>query len=125
MKGWRIFFVIAGCFNLLGGAIGFLTIERSFVDQGLPAPIYPFAFQILFVAVMIFGIAYLMVARDPVRYRHLVVLGLLTKIAGFVLTLWAIHTGQLPPSSWWQPVVNDLIWAVGFSAFLWRTRRRG
>ncbi len=123
MKIWRGFFLVAGAFNVLGGLAGFFTFEAQFRLQGLAPPTYPFAFRLLFLAVLIMGIGYLMVAYDPVRNRNLVWIGLLTKIAGFAMTCWAIAGGQLPASAWWQPVVNDLIWAIGFAGFLITTRR--
>ena len=122
MKRWSYFFLAAGLFNILGGAVGFFTFEAQFRAQGLPPPTYPFAFQILFLAVVSLGIGYLMVARSPRENRDLVWVGFLTKMAGFTMSLWAIHTGQLPESSWWQPVVVDLSWGVGFAVFLWQTR---
>lgn len=120
MKVWRGFFLVAGIFNVLGGLGGLATFEAQFRHR---PPNYPFAFQLLFLAVAILGIGYLMVAYDPIRNRNLVWIGLLTKIAGCTMTWWAIADGQLPTSAWWQPVVNDLIWAIGFVAFLLATRR--
>jgi len=122
MRFWRFFFAVAGLFNLLGGAIGLLDVGAGFERQGLPPPVYPFAFQILLGAVMILGIGYLMVAWNPARHRGIVWIGLLTKLDGFAFTTWAIWDGQLPRSAWWQPVVNDLVWAIGFAAFLIATR---
>lgn len=118
MKGWRFFFLAAGLFNVIGGTVGFLTAP----SQLDPAPVYPFAFRLLLIFVIIMGIAYLMVARSPQDHRDLVLIGLMTKVAGLVMSFWAISDGQLPVSSWWQPVINDLPWAIGFALFLLRTR---
>ncbi len=119
---WRLFFLAAGIFNVAGGGVGFFTLERQFEGTGLAAPLYPFAFRLLFLAVLILGIGYLMVAYDPVRNRNLAWNGLLTKLAGLGMSLWAIRSGQLPPSTWWQPMIHDLPWALGFAAFLIATR---
>ncbi|NJL27728.1 MAG: hypothetical protein HC897_07450 [Thermoanaerobaculia bacterium] len=118
LKLWRAFFLLAGLYNLVGGFIGLIDLGAGFERMGLPAPNYPFAFQILLVAVMILGVGYLMLAWNPQRHRAIAWLGLLTKLDGFAFTVWAIRTGQLPDSAWWQPVFNDLIWALGFAAFL-------
>ena len=118
MKAWRIFFLLAGLYNVLGGAVGVVNVERQFD----PPPTYPFALQLLMVMVLIMGIGYLMVARDPPGNRGIVWLGLLTKVAGLVVSYQAIRSGQLPASGWWQPLVNDLVWGVGFALFLVRTR---
>ena len=119
MRRWRVFFLLAGLYNVVGGTVGFFTFERQLPRQ----PAYPFAFQLLFLSVIILGVAYLQVARDPLKNRNLVVIGLLTKLAGLGVSFWAIHDGQLPASSWWQPVVNDLPWAIGFALFLLRWRK--
>ena len=124
MGGWRIFFLLAGIFNVLGGLVGLLDVGAGFERGGLPPPTYPFAFQILLGAVVILGVGYLMVAWNPDRHRSIVWIGLATKLDGFLFTTLAIRSGQLPTSAWWQPVVNDLVWAVGFAAFLIATRGR-
>lgn len=117
-RGWRLFFVAAGLFNLLGGGAGLLSGAAG-LD---PPPVYPFAFQLLFLAVMILGAGYLAVAWDPARNRPIVWIGLATKLAGFTVTYLAIHDGQLPAEAWWQPIVNDGVWMVGFALYLWRVR---
>ncbi|MEM1179656.1 MAG: hypothetical protein AAGM22_15010 [Acidobacteriota bacterium] len=121
MAGWKRFFLIAGLFNLFGGTMGLLTLNRPYLEAGMPTPNYPFAFQLLLTAVLIFGVGFLMVSRDPQRHRGIVWLGLMAKSAGFVFSLWALHTGQLPESARPQPFIVDLPWAVGFALFLWRT----
>lgn len=125
MKPWRVFFVAAGLFNIAGGTWGFLHPARAFTDLGLAPPRYPFLLQLLFLAVITLGVGYLVAARDPLRHRPLIALGAATKAEGAAMSFWAIHTGQLPPSAWWQPVVNDLVWLFGFVAFLvWARGRR-
>ena len=123
MRFWRGFFFAAGLYNIVvGGLVGFFGLDAHFSGMGLPPPTYPFAFQLLFLSVMILGVAYLVVSRDPPRHRDLIWLGLATKLAGFAMSYQAIATGQLPSSTWWQPLINDLVWAVGFGVFLLRTR---
>ncbi len=118
MKTWRIFFLLAGLYNVVGGSVGVVSVERRFD----PPPTYPFALQLLLAMVVVMGIGYLMVARDPPGNRGIVWIGLMTKLAGLVMSFHAIRSGQLPASGWWQPLVNDLPWAVGFALFLVRTR---
>ena len=122
MKGWKRFFLVAGLFNILGGVAGLATLEQPYLAAGMEPPRYPFALQLLLLAVIILGFGYLMVWRDPVRNRGIVWLGAATKAAGLAMTWWALRTGQLPASSWWQPLVSDLPWLLGFSAFLYATR---
>lgn len=118
MRVWRGFFALAGLFNLAGGLWGFFHPLAPWVDAGMAPPRYPFAFQLLLLAVAILGVGYLIVASDPPAHRGLVWIGLLTKIAGAAMTWWAVADGQLPAAARWQPLVVDLPWAVGFALFL-------
>lgn len=118
MKGWRIFFALAAAYNILGGAVNFFGWRAGFERMGIAPPNYPFFVQLLFLCVLILGIGYAMVAFNPLGNRNLVILGLLTKVAGIGMSYWAIASGQMPPSTWWQPLVNDLGWAIGFTWFL-------
>lgn len=123
MKAWRIFFGVAALFNVFGGVMGWLSFEQQLVDKGFPAPNYPFFAQLLFLAVIIFGIGYAMVAADPLGNRGIVWLGLLAKISGVVMTYWAVSQGQVPEEPYAvQPLFADLPWAIAFAIFLWRTR---
>lgn len=122
-KGWRRFFLVAGLFNILGGTVGLLDPAMPWTDHGLPAPSHDFAMRLLFATVLLFGFGYLMVWRRPLRHRGIVVLGLGTKILGGVFTWWAIADGQLPRETWWQPLIVDVPWAIGFAWFLWRFRQ--
>ena len=123
MKAWRVFFVLAALLNFFGGIMGWLSFAKQLTDAGFPAPNYPFFAQTLFLAVIIFGIGYLMVAADPLRHRGIVWLGLLAKIAGMAMTWWAVSLGQVPQEPYAvQPFFADLPWAIGFAIFLWKTR---
>ena len=121
MKLWRGFFCAAALFNILGGTVGFWSVERQ-LAAGFEPPRYPFAFQLLFLFVIILGIGFLMVARDPKGQRGIVWLGLLAKTAGLAMSFHALGSGQLPPDQWWQPLVADLPWILGCGWFLWSSR---
>lgn len=121
IRRWRWFFLAAGLLNLVGGAVGLATGDPA-PGHDLPAPLYPYAFTLLFLAVMIFGVGSLMVAADPLRHRGIAWLGLLSKIAGAGVTWWAVADGQIPSAAAGQPLVVDVPWAIGFALFLWKTR---
>lgn len=120
--GWRRFFLAAGLFNVFGGLMGFATLESGFSNHAMELPRYPYALQLLFLMVIIMGVGYLMVWRDPLRHRGIVWLGLMTKVAGLVMTYWALHTGQMPEANRFQPLIVDVPWGIAFGVFLWRTR---
>ena len=122
MTGWRVAFAAAGLLNLGGGLWGFFHVDAPFVAAGFPPPNYPFAFQLLFLAVAILGAGYLLVATDPPAHRGLVGVGLATKVAGAAMTWWAVADGQLPPDARLQALVVDVPWAIAFAVFLATTR---
>jgi len=123
MKAWRGFFVVAALFNAFGGVMGLLGFEKQLTDAGFAAPNYPFFAQLLFLAVIIFGVGFAMVAADPLKNRNIVWLGLLAKIAGVVMTYWAVYQGQVPKDPFAvQPLFADLPWGIAFALFLWQTR---
>ena len=68
------------------------------------------------------GVGYLMVAWDPVAHRGIVWIGGATKLAGGLMSWRAIATGQMPAETWWQAIVTDWVWLVGFVVFLATTR---
>ena len=122
MKAWKVFFLIAGLFNLVAGAAGFFTFESHLAKAGLPAPHYTHPFQLLFLLVMILGVGYLMVWKDPIRNRNIVWLGWLTKVCGFVISLQALRLGELPAENAWQPWIADFPFILIFGLFLFQTR---
>ncbi|MEM8933339.1 MAG: hypothetical protein AAGE94_19270 [Acidobacteriota bacterium] len=124
LRRWRIFFAAAGLLGLGGGIAGFLG-GQPVPGHELPAPLYPYLLDLLFAVVIIFGIGYLMVAADPLRHRGIVVLGVLSKVAGAAATWWAVADGQIPSAAMVQPWIVDVPWAIGFAWFLWQTRPSG
>ena len=122
LKLWRVFFFVCGAFSVVGGIGGFFMFRQVLQDAGRPEPIYGHTFMLLFLTVAIFGVGYLMVWRDPWGNRNIVVLGLLTKICGFFVSLYALRIGEMPPENAWQPWIADLPWGLAFVIFLWQTR---
>ena len=108
--GWHLFFGAAALFNFVIGALGLIN------------PAADTNARIISLLVFCFGLVYALMARDPLRFAPALWAGIIGKL-GVVAMLG-------PPN--WQAggdpvlgtvVAGDLLFALGFAAFLWRYRR--
>ena len=116
----------AGAYNLLWGAwvVCFPTMAFELIE--LPPPRYPEIWQCVGMIVGVYGVGYLVAARDPLRHWPIVLVGLLGKIFGPIGFLDAALRGTLPWIMGWTILTNDLIWWVPFGMILcraWQRRR--
>lgn len=95
--GWpRPMFVIAGVYDLVLG-VGMLLLHREFYARwGITPPNHDAYVQFPALVVALFGLAFLMIARDPVANRPLVRLGILFKLAYAAPVLWHAVFGTIP-----------------------------
>ena len=104
-RGWRIFLWLAAAFNFAIGLAGMLVPESS-VDA-----------RIIGLLVFAFGLVYLIVASDPLRYGTVLWAGILGKV-GVVSLL-----GPKEIASGGDPLIlavlaGDALFALGFLVFL-------
>jgi hypothetical protein len=122
MKAARLIFGIAGIYGLivllpfyfLGGRIGRAT------PGGLGHPEYYYGF---IGAAVAFQLVYLVIARDPVRFRPLMPVGVIAKLAFFVPVLILWLSGQVATAVLAFASVDALL-AVSFAAAWLRTPER-
>lgn len=118
----RTLFFSAACFNVLAG-LPFLVAMRPMAElMGLQiTPTSTLFIQITMGLVVIFGWAYWMIGRDPVRYRPYIVLGVILKIlvVSVIYSHWL--AGNIP---WPLPVLasGDIVYALLFWRYLSSTR---
>ncbi len=112
--------IAAGLYNLLWGAGVVLFPNAGFSLIGIDPPRYPEIWQCVGMIVGVYGIGYLVAARDPLRHWPIVLVGLLGKIFGPIGFLQAAATGALPWIAGLTILTNDLLWWVPFSIILWR-----
>lgn len=115
----------AAIYNLAWGGFVVLYPELPFRWAGMPPPNYPELWQCIGMMVGVYGVAYALAARDPLRYWPIVLAGLLGKVLGPIGFLDAALAGRLPWRAGWTIVSNDLIWWLPFAAMLaaaWRRR---
>ena len=111
---------IAGVYNLLWGAWVILLPASLFTIMDLPQPTYPAIWQCVGMIVGVYGVGYLIAARDPIRHWPIVLVGLQGKVLGpigFVYASLIMH--ELPARFFWVNIPNDIIWWVPFTMLLW------
>ncbi len=110
----------AGVYNLLWGLMVVLLPQRSLSWAGLNTPVdYPQIWQCVGMIVGVYGIGYLIAARNPYDHWAIVLVGFLGKVFGPIGYVWNVISGTLPASMFWTILFNDLIWWIPFAAILW------
>ncbi len=104
-SGWRAFFWAATAFNFVIGIAGMLSPEAT-VDA-----------RIIGLLVFCFGVIYLLVARDPVRFAPALWAGVIGKI-GVVALLGPQAYGENGDTLIAGVLACDGLFALGFLAFL-------
>ena len=88
-------------------------------------PRYPQIWQCVGMIVGVYGVGYLVAAREPFRHWPIVLVGLLGKVFGPIGFLSAAASGDLP-WAWGVTILgNDLIWWLPFTAILYGAFRAG
>ena len=111
--------VAAGLYNLAWGAWVVLLPGMAFDLAGVDRPAYPAVWQCVGMIVGVYGVGYLVAARDPLRHWPIVLVGLLGKVLGPIGFALAATRGELPWSLGWTILTNDLVWWAPFAAVLW------
>lgn len=111
-----VYSVAWGCFAVLFPATMFRLIGMD------PAPNYPELWQCIGMMMGVYGIAYWIAAKDPVRHWPVVVAGMLGKVLGPIGFGQAILAERLPPTMGLTILTNDVIWWIPFTLILWNAR---
>jgi hypothetical protein len=112
----RPLFSIAALFNLVVGIpmlVAYPTVARLLQLEGPPTV----WFHIAAAVVVIFGFAYWSIARDPVKFRPYVMLGIVGKLA-FVAVIYGHWLAGDVSGRSAVLVSGDLIFALLFFAYL-------
>jgi hypothetical protein len=112
---------LAGVYNLAWGAWTYLFPADSFYLAWAQRSEEPFTYRLwqgVGMLVAIYGIGYIIAARDPVRHWPIVFVGLLSKVLAPVGVLYAVVGGEIPPGALTMIYPTDLIWWVPFALIL-------
>ena len=117
-RGMRLVLVAAGIYNLLWGTWVVLFPGAIFRWAGIPQTNYPQIWQCVGMIVGVYGIGYLIAARDPFRNWPIILVGLIGKVLGPCGMWWSVAHRSLPPNMGWTCLANDLIWWIPFAVIL-------
>lgn len=110
----------AGCYNLLVGLNLVVFYHEMFKFFGLPKPSLIMYVQLVGVLVALFGVGYLMAAKNPLLNRNLLVLGFLSKLFGSLLGTGYVVLGKMP-----LMFMGVLIWSdIVYLPFFWMIIQR-
>ena len=109
--GWHAFFWLAAAYNLVIGAAGFAGQSEGTTEL------------VVSLLVFCFGIVYVLVARDPLRFAPVLWAGVAGKLG--VVVLLGLPNWQAGGDPLLGTVVaGDLLFTLGFFAFLLGPARR-
>lgn len=118
-RGWAFWWLwAAGVYNIVWGAVVVLFPALLFDLVGMEQPRYPQLWQCIGMIVGVYGVGYIIAARDHRRHWPIVLVGLLGKIFGPIGFAQAVLVGDLPPAFGATILTNDLIWWVPFTLML-------
>ena len=113
-KSMRIMFTTAAWFNWLAGLAVAVNAELLFgLFRITPLPTEPLFLQLFAWLVIVFGIGYFWVSRDPVANVPIIKLGMIGKLSVVLVSLACILTGSVS----WQMMLLvsvDLLYAILF-----------
>jgi hypothetical protein len=116
----RRLFVAAAVFNWAVGAglvlAPNLVLGLMFVSPVIDITTWVHLFGWL---VTMFGIAYYLIAQDPVRQQSLIQLGIVAKLGVVVIALWHVVAGDI---SWQMMLPAGAVWAALFARALVQLR---
>lgn len=116
----RGLFAAAAAWNLVAAAMLLLRPRVMLARMGISDPAGALLARSFVSSVATWGIAYAMIAIDPVRFRDFAWLGAISKSLYFAINLVPFTRGRLSRQAF-LPAVLDLGLAVLFLEFLRRT----
>ncbi len=118
--------VAAGVYNVLWGAAMAFAPIWTLKALGVSPPnteLWPQLWACIGMIVGVYGLGYMIAARDPARHWPIVFVGLVGKIFGPIGFVDAAMRGYLPWSMGVTILTNDLLWWVPFTMILWHAAK--
>lgn len=119
----KISLCLAGVYNILFGVWVIFFPFALFDFAQLERPLYPEIWQCVGMIVGVYGLGYLIAAKDPVRHWPIVLVGLLGKVFGPIGFAHSLYTGVFPLKFGVVIITNDLIWWPSFGLALYLAYR--
>lgn len=119
----RILFAVAAAWNLVAAATLVFNPDFLLARLSVNDPAARLLARSLASSVMTWGIGYALVAFDRKRFRDFAWLGAISKTTFFTVYAAAFFVGRISFAAF-IPALVDLIFAILFIEFLWRTSHR-
>ncbi len=114
-------FILAALFNLSTAALLLVRPDIVLARLGITDPAAKILARSMASSVTAWGIAYALVAVNPLRFREFVRLGVFSKTLFFIIYAVAFCSGQVSVQAF-VPAIFDLVLAVLFVEYWWRTK---
>lgn len=118
----RIIFAAAAVWNLLAATMLLWRPEVMLQRMRIADPAAVWLARSFVSSVATWGIAYGMIAFDPLRFRDFAWLGVISKLLYFLINTVAFQQGRLSREAY-LPALIDLLLAILFCEYLWRSGR--
>lgn len=115
--------VAAGVYNLAWSAFAICFPQSSLQIIGLDSASSHPLWQGMGMVIGVFGIGYLLAARDPYRHWLVIFMGLLSKVLSPLGFAIGLANGTMPAAMGWALIPNDLIWWIPFAVILYAALR--
>lgn len=122
MRTWKVVFVVAALFNFAVGLPMLLAPQAMLTALGQPVPDDLLMTRLASLLIVVLGLGYGMVARDPAGNRPILWLGVLGK-APIPMLVWLSGGAAALSSSAFLLSLGDLAFAALFLVFLLTHRR--
>ncbi len=124
LRAWKPLFYVAATYNIVAAVVA-LTAPRFHTarffgpDTAFEGSVALLNTQAFWVSVLLFGVGYWMVARDPSKNHGIVLLAAIGKT--YVFAIWAWHYAQGSMTAFaLLGGIGDLLFAGIFAVFLWK-----
>lgn len=116
---WRLFFVVSALWNFLGG-LGIIWPQKSFKSffgEDAVDETTLLLYRLLWGAVFLFGISYLLIAFDPAANIGIIIVGIIGKVAAGVIFLNLYHQGVVGKPARFS-AIGDMLFTFFFMLYL-------
>jgi hypothetical protein len=117
----KALFIFAALFNLSTAAVLLIRPEIVLARLAISDPSAKLLARSLASSITAWGVAYALVVVNPRRFREFVRLGAFSKTLFFVIYATAFFKGQISFPTL-APALLDLLLAILFVEYLWRTK---
>lgn len=116
--GWRTFFLVAALYDIVLGVVFLAVGEQILTAIAMQLPPHIAYIQLAAVFILVQGLSYWLVYRDPLGNLGIVRIGVVYKAAYAGLAAWYLILGTLPSVFFIPWAIIDLAFLAGFVIFL-------